>query len=54
MAAVPIFLIGVFAGALLRPVLDAYLGWRTARLYASLPDSDEVPEETASAWTWHA
>ena len=43
MAAVPAaLLIGVLVGARLRPVLDAYINWRTARFYADLSLPDEV------------
>ena len=29
-------LIGILTGALLRPFVDAYVAWRTARFYATL------------------
>ena len=46
-------IIGIFLGALLRPFLDSYLRWTSARLYASLdvheqagdrsPDRERLP-----------
>jgi hypothetical protein len=38
-------LIGIMIGLLLRPVVDAYLSWKTARMYADLSDQDVFDEQ---------